>query len=407
MHRRYLSGLTDLGSKKNAVSIILVGNAFIWYYSVLSILQSVLVDVLRWAPIHFSALIVSACAGASFAKQMERSKLLILWMVMGVVSSAMLFGLASTSILVVSLVSLFLGLSIGFGMPACMSYFTDCVTVESRGRISGITMLVTGIGTVAFGFSARAQVSELLLIGTVLGIWRLSSIVVFLWAKDYRKIGRKDSVSSFKRIFTQHSFILYFVPWIMFSFVNYLVTPNPPSNEEFARLLGIIQTVFVGTSAVLGGIFADSVGRKRVAVSGFAMLGLSAAILGFSSNISEIPQSVLCFNAAIDGIAWGFLLGLFVMTLWGDLSYNTSSDKHYALGVMPFFLSKFLELTIGPNIPLNLRSSSALFSFAAFFLFLAVLPLSYAPETLPEKVMKERELTRYVEKAQEIAEQYC
>jgi hypothetical protein len=32
-------------------------------------------------------------------------------------------------------------------------------------------------------------------------------------------------------------------------------------------------------------------------------------------------------------------------------------------------------------------------------LFLAVLPLVYAPETLPEKHMKERELKNYLDKA--------
>ena len=37
-------------------------------------------------------------------------------------------------------------------------------------------------------------------------------------------------------------------------------------------------------------------------------------------------------------------------------------------------------------------------------LFLAVLPLVYAPETLPEKTMKDRELKKYLEKAQKIVE---
>ncbi len=406
---RRSSGLFDLGNMKNVVSVILVANAFIWYYIVGSLLQSVVADVLLWAPIHFSALIVSAFAGAFFAKQMERTKILILWMIMGVVSSVMLFGLASTSAIVVSFVSFLLGLSLGFGMPACMSYFTDCVPVESRGRISGVTMLASGIGIIAFGFTARTQVGDLLLIGIVLGMWRLFSLGVFLRVKDARKNERKMSSSSFKRVFTQHSFILYFVPWTMFSLVNYLAVPNASNNEYLARLLGYVQLGFMGSSAVLGGIFADSVGRKRVAIAGFVMLGLSAAILGFSGNVflqNEIPDAIFYFVAAVNGVAWGFLLVLFVLTLWGDLSQNSSSDKNYALGVMPFFFAKFLELIIGPKIPTDLKSSSPLFSFAAFFLFLAVLPLFYAPETLPENVMKKRELTLYVEKAQEIAQEY-
>jgi MFS family permease len=393
MLRRHFSGLSDLGNKKNAVAIILICNAFVWYYTVLSLMQSSVENVFLWAPVHFSALIVSAFAGASYARRMERSRFLTLWMIMGVVSSVMLFGLDSTSPTVVSLVSLFSGLSLGFGMPACMSYFTDNVPIESRGRVSGIIMLASGIGIVAFG---SAPVDDLLLIGIVLGIFRFSSLVVFLWVKDYRKIERKASESSFKQVFSQRSFILYFLPWVMFSLVNYLAMPATASSS-FEMVT--VQTVFMGGAAVLGGFLLDSGGRKPIAIAGFAMLGLGTAVLGF---LGSIPL-VLYFTAMIDGVALGFLFVLFVLTLWGDLSHSSSSDKYYALGVMPFFVSKLLELTVGPNISVDYTT---LFSFTAVFLFLAVLPLFYAPETLPEKVMKERELKFYVEQAQEIAQKY-
>jgi len=51
-------------------------------------------------------------------------------------------------------------------------------------------------------------------------------------------------------------------------------------------------------------------------------------------------------------------------------------------------------------------SANAIFSLTAFFLFLAVLPLMYAPETLPEKKIRERELRQYVEKAKKIKEKH-
>jgi F0F1-type ATP synthase membrane subunit b/b' len=47
------------------------------------------------------------------------------------------------------------------------------------------------------------------------------------------------------------------------------------------------------------------------------------------------------------------------------------------------------------------------FSLAAFFLFLAVVPLMYAPETLPEKKVRERELRDYLEKAKKTKEKYA
>jgi hypothetical protein len=47
------------------------------------------------------------------------------------------------------------------------------------------------------------------------------------------------------------------------------------------------------------------------------------------------------------------------------------------------------------------------FSLASFFLFVAVLPLMYAPETLPEKKIKDRELRDYLEKAKRTKDKYA
>ena len=391
MLSRHLAGLSDLGNKKNIVSIFLISNALVWYFAVLSAMPSDGISL--WAPVHFSALIVSAFAGASYAKQLERSKFLMLWMITGVVSSTMLFGLGSTSAVIVSLTAFFLGLSLGFGMPACMSYFTDNVQIESRGRVGGIAMLVSGIGIVGFGPVIEA--SNLFSVGLILAVWRLLSLLVFLGAKDYRRVERKETVPSYKQVLSRRSFVLYFVPWIMFSLVDYGAAP-----QTLDASFVVIQTIFMGGAAFLGGFFMDSIGRKPMAIAGFAMLGLGTAILGL---FGELQPFVLYFNAMIDGVAYGFLFVLFVMTLWGDLSHSFSSDKYYALGVMPFFVSTFLGLTLGSPIT---EVDSYWFSFAAFFLFLAVLPLFYALETLPEKVMKERQLNIYIEKAQEIAQKY-
>jgi len=121
--------------------------------------------------------------------------------------------------------------------------------------------------------------------------------------------------------------------------------------------------------------------------------------MGLSTGTFNV--TILYFNAIVDGIAWGLLLVLFVLVLWSDLSYGSTSDKYYALGILPFFASRFLEITIGRDI-INIfnENRAALFSLTAFFLFLAVLPLVYAPETLPEKTIKKREMKSYVEKAQ-------
>ncbi len=47
------------------------------------------------------------------------------------------------------------------------------------------------------------------------------------------------------------------------------------------------------------------------------------------------------------------------------------------------------------------------FSLASFFLFVAVLPLMYANETLSEKRVKEMELKSYLEKAKKVKDKYA
>lgn len=402
MLTRALSSLSANCNRKNLVSIILVSNAFVWYFCVISTLE----DVLRSNPstsvwiVHFSALILSALVGASLGKRWNYSKFLIVWMLIGAVSSLMLFVFDS----VPELVSILLGLSLGVGMPTCASYFSDNIKAENRGQISGIIFLASGIGMVVLGLTSGIG---LFWTGIILASWRFSGLVVFLCATDYRRIDRKRNSPSFKELLGQHSFILYFVPWLMFSLVNYLATPELPEAMYKNLFLGPIQTGFMSIAAVLGGFFLDSIGRKRIAIGGFVLLGLGAAVLGLSGGISEMPYSLfklslLYFNAIIDGIAWGFLFVLFVLTVWGDLSHSSLPEKFYALGVMPFFLSKLLDLTVKPSILALTGSTEALFSFTAFFLFLAVLPLVYAPETLPEKIIKDNDMKTYLEKAQKI-----
>lgn len=401
MLKKQLNGVSLLGNRIVLTNIALVANAFIWYYVVLAFLQDTLgkillinstTSILIWG-VHFFGLIISALVGALLAKKIERRKLLIIWMMLGVISSLTLFAVASSNVAVTSLIGFLLGVSLGFGMPSCMSQYTDSIPVESRGRISGITLFASGIGIAAFSITSS---TDLLLLGILLAVFRASSLIILLLTKSSGKTESKKKVSSYRSIVSQKPFILYFVPWLIFSLINYLVAPATPNiGSEDTGNIAFIQTAFMGLFAVIGGFFLDSVGRKRIAVLGFTLLGLGTAVFGISST--SLP--ILYFNAVIDGIAWGFLLVLFILTIWGDLSQDSTSEKYYAIGVAPFFVSKFLELTIGNSIVTNLNNPSALFSFGAFFLFLAVLPLVYAPETLSEKAMKDRNLKSYTEKA--------
>jgi MFS family permease len=156
----------------------------------------------------------------------------------------------------------------------------------------------------------------------------------------------------------------------------------------------------VGIVAIIGGIIADITGRKRVVIAGFVMLGIEYAAMSVFYNS---PAALYLF-VALDGITWGLLVTVFFTAIWGDLGDNFEKEKYYTLGGLPYILSNFLYVLIKPSVG-NI-SITAAFSFASFFLFLAVIPLMYAPETLPEKTIKDRELKNYLEKAQKVKEKY-
>jgi MFS family permease len=172
---------------------------------------------------------------------------------------------------------------------------------------------------------------------------------------------------------------------------------NIPSIEYLVSIENLITAVF----GFIGGFLVDFIGRKRMSIIGFVMLGLGYALLGILSQNSLSWY----FYIFVDGIAWGIFFVIFVITIWADISNGLPSEKYYAVGVLPFFISYFLRLTVGFDLS-SAIPKEAIFSFVAFFLFLAVLPLVYAPETLPEKTMKDRELKSYAEKAQKIKEKY-
>jgi len=406
MLKKTSTSISELGTKKTLSSMVLVANAFIWYYVILHFLEGfvtkispvVSVSTVSIWGLHFSGLILAALAGALAAKRVERNKLLVIWMAFGVISSLALLAANTSNVLLLSLIGLFLGISLGFGMPTCMNYFSDTVPIETRGRTSGIALFASGIGIAVFSI---VSISNVIILGIILAVWRMSGLVIFETTQSSGKTEPKNNVASYKSIINQRSFTLYFIPWLMFSLVNYLVAPlSPNPTSSLAGNVSLIQTGFMGLFAVLGGFLIDSLGRKFVAIFGFITLGVGSAVLG----ISTTNNYFLYFNAAANGIAWGLLLVVFILTIWGDLSYSSTSDKFYAIGASPFFISAFLGLTFGSYIFEKLGSPSALFSFGAFFLFLAVLPLIYAPETLNEKTIRTRELKSYLEKAQKIAQ---
>ncbi|NIO38608.1 hypothetical protein GTO27_13060, partial [Candidatus Bathyarchaeota archaeon] len=158
--------------------------------------------------------------------------------------------------------------------------------------------------------------------------------------------------------------------------------------------------LFLSIFTFVGGLLSDTVGRKPVVISGFSAIGIAYAM------ISVFPEALLAwyFFFICDGLAWGLLLATFVALIWGDISLTGQEEKYYFVGNLPLFLSTILQLLIFPYVESN--GGTIAFSLAAFFLFLAVIPILFAEETLPEKKLKAKRLRRYVKKAKKMKERY-
>jgi len=345
-----------------------------------------------------ASIIVSGIIGAVLLTKVNRTRFFWAWILFGV-SAGISFSISVTSSAFATLLTSLLGISVGLGTPACLSYFKESVMIENRGKIGGAILFATlfgstiiFLGTSAFDFSSNP---------IFFALWRAWGLIFLFFApkKDVQlEIDVRKSVSLVS-ILRNRAFLLYFAAWLMFTLVEGfgMVVLNFAAGYE---LLIRIEPISAAFATLLAGVLSDWIGRKRVLISGFVSLGIAYATIGL---LPQIWISWLLFFI-IEGIALGSLWVLFMLVLWGDLSPN-GSEKFYAIGETPFFLTEMLYLFLTPYLALIPATSA--FSLAAFFLFLAVLPLLYAPETLPEKKIRERELKIYVDKAKKVKQKYA
>jgi MFS family permease len=382
-------------------------NTFTWYYITLVMLERFLntfpvsdADALLIRAVYYAAVIGSTIVGA-VAHLTRRLRFLYSWMLLGVVSS-LLPAVVSTQGL---LWSLLLGVSFGLGIPVALAYFADRSALEGRGRISGVIFFLSNLFAPLF-FVSFGMVS-LEIAFTLLALWRATGLVVFFLLKPQENpTSEAPKRASFSAIFGNRAFLYYLVPWFMYSLIdqlervvwaNFLGANFPDLNV----LLGLGAPIIGAFAALFGGLLSDWIGRKRVVIYGFVALGLAYAIVG----VAPMMRFSWYVYLVGDGVAGGAFLAIFIMTLWGDLSQSGAREKYYVIGNLPFYIAAFVPLFLDSYV----RSvpPSASFSLASFFLFISVLPLLYATETLPEKKIELRRLRGYVEQAKKLGEKYA
>jgi len=387
-------------------AFIIVVNSLTWNALAYAVFSNVInnlsissVEMLTFFGVFYVAVVSSAILGAIFFPQARKISLSI-WMLIGTVASIVLITIPNNETSVNVLISIMFGVSVGIGLPSSLACFADATIVENRGFFGGIIYLFVG-------FTTMLLVVLMLFVGDILAvfmvtIWRMVGLVLFLLTFKDSKVEYGQNVPSYAYVLGKRELVLYLAPWVMFCLVNWMEAPLLENLfGELYSLIGFIEVIISGLFALIGGIIADFSGRKRVIIMGFVILGIEYAVL---SLLSGMPVSWYIYTA-FDGIAWGMFASVFFMTLWGDLAGAYQKDKYYAVGGLPYLLAGFLSILVKPYV--GIIPLTTAFSLASFFLFLAVLPLLYAPETLPERKIRERELMEYVERAKKVREKYA
>ncbi len=410
MLRKFL-GENSIGMKGFLVITILFLSVFGWYYMARSMIDSILsgIDIshtqnLAILATFYVSIIGSAILGTFLSNKVGRLKFLYTWTVLGVVTSFLPALLTNVTLLYVWSMSLLLGASFGLGMPSCLAYFAECTVVENRGRIGGITFLIASISVplLAIPFSTF----DLATISVIFALLRGMGLIVFFLKPKKQPSSQITTSVSFVSILRDKTFLLYFVAWFMFplvdKFESVLVVPFLTGwMPNLIDIMGVVEPLVAGLSILIAGLLCDWIGRKKIVLVGFVALGVAYAIIGLAQY--SVFSWYLYF--IVDGVAWGIFSLIFILILWGDLAQSGSSEKYYTLGSIPFFLSSVIPLLLTQSFVEQIPLSAA-FSLASFFLFVAVMPLMFAPETLPEKKMELRRLRKFADEAKKTKEKY-
>jgi MFS family permease len=393
-------------SSSALVGTFLVANAFVWYLGAFKFLQEGFANnaLLLIISINIIALVLTAFVVTLLMKKFTRRLVFLkYWIIVGLIISVSYAALSLTDFVSVVTESAVLGAYFGLGMPICMGYFSASTKPEKRAKSAAIIILVIGLG---FPALTLFDVSQTFLIAAALTAWRFLALFFIYLFNPNERLAEPKETASYRSIVVNKTFLLYIVPWVMFVLINDLTTQMnnihfasfPP---VFANNYLIIENVFSGVSAVACGLIADRKGRKSVALPAFALLGLGYAALGIFGG--SYAYSAAWFYICADGVAWGAFSMLFLITVWGDMAQEGNSEKYYFIGVLPYLISNIMGITLGGLITTDMSVGTAfpVFSFASFFLFMSILPLAYAPETLSERILSKLDIDDYVSKALE------
>src|SRR4030067_2079536 len=216
--------------RESTPAVVLVLNSLIWF-TLLTPALGTLVDNLGLATtenivlhgIYYAGIAAAAIVGA-FVFPRRRETYLLLWMLFGCIVTALPLLVNSEQLFLNALVLILAGISVGLGLPSTLAYFADTTAVENRGTYGGITWSTVGFGILAFAVAlATFDLPNTLL---ALAVWRAGGLLVFfLLVRVGGKLQPSPSKPRAGAILRRRDVMLYLLPWIMFSLINFIEAP--------------------------------------------------------------------------------------------------------------------------------------------------------------------------------------
>lgn len=394
-------------SRKVIVATFLTSGSLAWFFLLQTYFQDILIEInmpeFMWVEIgkilYYGFAVIAAIFGSYISPKIHRKKLIFIWISSGIFATALLIFL--NDILTCIIISPILGFSMGLGLPSSMATLTDYFKIEQRGKMAGITILQTFIMAflviATFSFlKSDTTLKTIAIIPLMIIVRSTSYISYFLDKENYKQETEKTTLKETP----YKEFFFYIFPWIMFVIAAGLANNIIPGEQRYdaAKTTGtILRMGLLAIFGIIWGIISDRVGRKPPIIIGLISLGISFGLIGFSMS----PNNVIIYLAT-SGIAWASFLTVYLI-IPGDLSTQKSREKTYALGTIAPLIIWFGLAMIDPTT-IRIISSGSFSQILSGILFISIIPIMRAKETLPETKMKQRKMKEYTKKVEKLIE---
>ena len=294
----------------------------------------------------------------------------------------------TTTAWLVGFLALGFGAGAGMFLLARLTFITDTVQLNQRGRVisvmAGLHRAGALVGPLVGGFSAELIGYAPVFIGAAV-LFAICLVTVMIFSKGSQRSEEKRKTVSIRRIIDaqRHTFITAGIVMVVLSFLRHgrvlmipLVGVSLGLGESEIGLAFSLSSLIDMVMFFPAGLILDHAGRKYALAPSLFFLGTAIVLLPLATGFVQF-----CAIAMLAGLGNGFGTGIF-MTLGGDFSPPIGRSEF--LGV--WRLVGDSGGALGPFVMGTIASATTLAIASAWTGGLAVIGLiilfRYVPETL-------------------------